>query len=205
MMPIGTLLLHIGGTTNGGIMSDKREKATLGAGCFWCVEAVFRNLKGIDQVVSGYSGGALAYPTYEQICMGNTGHAEAVQITYDPEVISFLDILYVFWHTHDPTTLNRQGYDTGTQYRSVIFYHDEEQRVNAEKSKKEADDSGLWPGSIVTEIVPYTNFYNAEEYHQDYYRINQEQPYCQVVIDPKIRKMRKDFQDKLKESSGDAG
>jgi peptide-methionine (S)-S-oxide reductase len=205
MMPIGTLLLHIGGTTNGGIMSDKREKATLGAGCFWCVEAVFRNLKGIDQVVSGYSGGALAYPTYEQICMGNTGHAEAVQITYDPEVISFSDILYVFWHTHDPTTLNRQGYDTGTQYRSVIFYHDEEQRVNAEKSKKEADDSGLWPGSIVTEIVPYTNFYNAEEYHQDYYRINQEQPYCQVVIDPKIRKMRKDFQDKLKESSGDAG
>jgi peptide-methionine (S)-S-oxide reductase len=205
MMPIGTLLLHIGGTTNGGIMSDKREKATLGAGCFWCVEAVFRNLKGIDQVVSGYSGGALAYPTYEQICLGNTGHAEAVQITYDPEVISFSDILYVFWHTHDPTTLNRQGYDTGTQYRSVIFYHDEEQRVNAEKSKKEADDSGLWPGSIVTEIVPYTNFYNAEEYHQDYYRINQEQPYCQVVIDPKIRKMRKDFQDKLKESSGDAG
>jgi peptide-methionine (S)-S-oxide reductase len=205
MMPIGTLLLHIGGTTKGGIMSDKREKATLGAGCFWCVEAVFRNLKGIDQVVSGYSGGALAYPTYEQICLGNTGHAEAVQITYDPEVISFSDILYVFWHTHDPTTLNRQGYDTGTQYRSVIFYHDEEQRVNAEKSKKEADDSGLWPGSIVTEIVPYTNFYNAEEYHQDYYRINQEQPYCQVVIDPKIRKMRKDFQDKLKESSGDAG
>jgi peptide-methionine (S)-S-oxide reductase len=188
-------------TRNEGIMSEKLEKATLGAGCFWCVEAVFRNLKGVEEVVSGYSGGALAYPTYEQVCTGNTGHAEAVQITFDPEVISFCDLLYVFWRTHDPTTLNRQGYDTGTQYRSVIFYHNDEQRVKAEKSKKETDDSGLWPSFIVTEIVPYTNFYKAEHYHQDYYRMNPDQPYCQVVVDPKIRKMRKEFQGKLKEES----
>ena len=204
-MPIVMLSLHNGRATKGGIMSEKRELATLGAGCFWCVEAVFRNLKGVEEVVSGYSGGALAYPIYEQVCTGATGHAEAVQITFDPEAISFSEILYVFWRTHDPTTVNRQGYDTGTQYRSVIFYHNEEQRVEAEKSKKEADESGLWPGPIVTEIAPYTNFYKAEEYHQDYYRMNPDQSYCQVVIDPKIRKMRKEFQDKLKEASEGAG
>jgi peptide-methionine (S)-S-oxide reductase len=204
-MPIGMLSLNKWGPTKGGIMSKKRETATLGAGCFWCVEAVFRNLKGVEEVISGYSGGALAYPTYEQVCTGNTGHAEVVQITFDPKVISFSEILHVFWRTHDPTTLNRQGYDTGTQYRSVIFYHNEEQREKAEKSKKEADDSGLWPSLIVTEIVPYTNFFKAEQYHQDYYRMNPYQPYCQVVIDPKITKMRKEFQDKLKEASEGAG
>ncbi len=180
-------------------MSEKRETATLGAGCFWCVEAVFSNLKGVEQVISGYAGGALAYPTYEQVCTGTTGHAEAVQIVFDAEVISFAEILDVFWRTHDPTTLNRQGYDTGTQYRSVIFHHDEEQKAVAEKSKKEAEDSELWPSPIVTEIVPFTNFYKAEEYHQDYYRDNPGQPYCQVVIDPKIRKLRKEFGDKLKD------
>ncbi len=180
-------------------MSDKRETATLGAGCFWCVEAVFMNLKGVEKVVSGYAGGNLPYPTYEQVCTGNTGHAESVQITFDPEIITFSEILDVFWRTHDPTTPNRQGYDTGTQYRSVIFYHSEEQKFCAENSKREADEAGLWPNPIVTQIVPFTNFYEAEEYHQDYYRTNPDQPYCQVVIDPKIRKLRKDFRDKLKE------
>ncbi len=180
-------------------MSEKRETATLGAGCFWCVEAVFTNLKGVEKVISGYAGGNLPHPTYEQVCTGNTGHAEAVQITFDPEIITFSDILDVFWRAHDPTTPNRQGYDTGTQYRSVIFYHSEEQKICAENSKREADIAGLWPNPIVTQIVPFTNFFKAEEYHQDYYRTNPDQPYCQVVIDPKIRKLRKEFQDKLKE------
>lgn len=182
-------------------MSEKCETATLGAGCFWCVEAVFSRLKGVDQVVSGYAGGNLAYPTYEQVCMGTTGHAEAVQITFDPEVISFQELLEVFWRTHDPTTLNRQGHDTGTQYRSVIFYHDEEQRKAAEKSKREFGESGLWPNPVVTEIVPYTKFYPAEKYHQDYYKINPDHPYCQVVIDPKIEKLRKDFHERLKDTT----
>lgn len=182
-------------------MSEKRETATLAAGCFWCVEAVFSSLKGVEAVVSGYSGGSLAHPIYEQVCRGTTGHAEAVQITFMPEIITFGELLQVFWRTHDPTTLNRQGYDTGTQYRSAIFYHSEEQRLEAERSKLEADQSGLWPGTIVTEIVPFTNFYKAEEYHQDYYRSNRDQPYCQVMIDPKIKKMKKVFQGKLKEEA----
>jgi peptide-methionine (S)-S-oxide reductase len=181
-------------------MSDKTETATLGAGCFWCVEAVFMSLKGVDKVVSGYAGGVLPYPTYQQVCTGTTGHAEAVQISFDPEVISFSEILDIFWLIHDPTTPNRQGYDTGTQYRSVIFCHNEEQKAVAENSKRETDLSGLWPNPIVTEIVPYTNFYKAEDYHQNYYRVNPDQPYCQVVIDPKISKLRKEFQDKLKEA-----
>lgn len=180
-------------------MSEKREIATLGAGCFWCVEAVFQDLRGVECVVSGYAGGSLAYPTYEQVCRGTTGHAEAVQVTFDPEVISFSEILDVFWRTHDPTTPNRQGYDTGTQYRSVIFFHSQEQKTVAEQSKSAADAAGLWPNAIVTEIVPFTNFYPAEQHHQDYYRANPDQPYCQVVIDPKIRKLKKDFADKLKE------
>jgi peptide-methionine (S)-S-oxide reductase len=180
-------------------MSEKREIATLGAGCFWCVEAVFQDLRGVESVVSGYAGGSLAYPTYEQVCRGTTGHAEAVQLTFDPEVISYSEILDVFWRTHDPTTPNRQGYDTGTQYRSVIFFHNGEQKTVAERSKSAAGSAGLWPNTIVTEIVPFTNFYPAEEHHQDYYRSNPDQPYCQVVIDPKIRKLKKDFADKLKE------
>jgi len=180
-------------------MSEKHEIATLGAGCFWCVEAVFQNLRGVERVVSGYAGGSPAYPTYEQVCRGTTGHAEAVQLTFDPEVISYPEILDVFWRTHDPTTPNRQGYDTGTQYRSVIFVHNGEQKTVAEQSKAAAGSAGLWPNPIVTEIVPFTNFYPAEEHHQDYYRSNPDQPYCQVVIDPKIRKLKKDFADKLKE------
>lgn len=179
-------------------MSDKVEVATLGAGCFWCVEAVFLELRGVEQVVSGYSGGIVDDPTYKQVCSGNTGHAEAVQITFDPEVISFEDLLYVFWRTHDPTTLNRQGADVGTQYRSVIFYHNERQKAIAEKSKQETEASGLWPDPIVTEIAPFRSFYPAEAYHQDYYRNNPYQPYCRVVIDPKVRKFRKEFAAKLK-------
>ncbi len=179
-------------------MSDKVEIATLGAGCFWCVEAVFQELKGVQRVVSGYSGGMVDHPTYKQVCSGTTGHAEAVQVTFDPEIISYEDLLYVFWRTHDPTTLNHQGADVGTQYRSVIFYYNEEQKAIAEKSKQETEASGLWPDPIVTEIAPFHNFYPAEAYHQDYYRNNPYQPYCRVIIDPKIRKLRKEFAGKLK-------
>lgn len=178
-------------------MSNKREMATLGAGCFWCVEAVFQNLKGVERVVSGYAGGTTANPTYQQICTGTTGHAEVAQITYDPEAISFEELLYVFWRTHDPTTLNRQGPDVGTQYRSAIFYHNDEQKAIAERSKRETEASGLWPNRIVTEITPLHKFYEGEGYHQNYYRTNPNQPYCRVIIDPKVQKFKKEFKDKL--------
>jgi peptide-methionine (S)-S-oxide reductase len=181
------------------VMFDKLEKATLAAGCFWCVEAVFQDLKGVHKVVSGYSGGTVESPSYQQVCTGNTGHAEAVQITYDPEIISFEDLLYVFWRTHDPTTLNRQGPDVGTQYRSAIFYHGQEQKAIAERSRQETEASGLWPDPIVTEIVPFRNFYPAEDYHQNYFLENPNQPYCRMIIDPKVRKFRKEFQHKLKD------
>ena len=179
-------------------MSKKLETATFGGGCFWCVEAVFQDLKGVEQVVSGYSGGSVENPSYQAVCTGATGHAEVVQITYDPEIISYEELLYIFWRTHDPTTLNRQGADVGPQYRSVIFYHNDEQQVIAQKSKQETDASGLWRNPIVTEISPLRNFYPAENYHQDYFRQNPYQPYCQMVIDPKVRKFKKEFQDKLK-------
>jgi peptide-methionine (S)-S-oxide reductase len=181
-------------------MSDRLEKATLGAGCFWCVEAVFQNLKGVKQVVSGYAGGRAPNPTYQEVCTGRTGHAEVAQITYDPQEISYADLLEVFWRTHDPTTLNRQGADTGTQYRSIILVHDEEQKAIAERSKREAGASGLWPDPIVTEIVPLDKFYPAEDYHQNYYLNNPNQPYCRVVIDPKVSKFKKEFAPKLKEA-----
>ena len=174
------------------------ELATLGAGCFWCIEAVFQELHGVQQVISGYAGGTVAQPTYDQVCAGTTGHAEVIQITFDPQVVSFADLLYVFWRTHDPTTLNRQGHDVGTQYRSAIFYHSEQQRVIAEQSKQEAAASGLWPRPIVTEIAPLTNFYSAEVYHQNFYRQNPYQPYCLFVIDPKMQKFRKEFWPQLK-------
>lgn len=182
-------------------MSNQFETATLGGGCFWCVEAVYQDLKGVQQVVSGYAGGTVENPTYQQVCTGTTGHAEVVQITFDPKIISFEDILYVFWRTHDPTTLNRQGADVGTQYRSVILYHNEEQKAIAEKSKRETEASGLWPNPIVTEIAPLRDFYKAEAYHQNYYRTNPHQPYCMMVIDPKVKKFRKEFQNKLKETA----
>ncbi len=178
-------------------MSKQLETATLGAGCFWCVEAIFQNVIGVHSVVSGYAGGAVPNPTYQQICTGSTGHAEVTQITFDSRIISFADLLNIFWHVHDPTTLNRQGADVGTQYRSVIFYHNKEQKAIAEKSKQEADASGLWPNPIVTEISPLTAFYPAESWHQNYYHLNPNQPYCRAVIDPKIQKFRKTFQHKI--------
>lgn len=178
-------------------MSDQLETATLGAGCFWCVEAVFLELKGVHEVVSGYTGGAVKNPSYQQVCTGMTGHAEVVQITFDPGVVSFSDLLYVFWRTHDPTTLNRQGADVGTQYRSAIFYHNEKQKIAAEDSKRETDAAGLWQNPIVTEIVPAAEFHVAEEYHQNYFALNSYQPYCQIVINPKLKKLREEFGDKL--------
>ena len=164
-------------------------------------EAVYQELRGVHSVASGYAGGAVQDPTYYQVCSGTTGHAEIVQITFDPQVISFEDIYYVFWRTHDPTTLNRQGYDAGTQYRSVIFYHDEQQQVTAEKSKRDTRYSGLWPRPIVTEISPLTTFYKAEDYHQNYYRSNPYQPYCMAIIDPKLKKFRKECRDKLSDAA----
>ena len=174
-------------------MSPKVETATIGGGCFWCLEAIFQELNGVHTVVSGYAGGSVDNPTYEEVCTGKTGHAEAVQITFDPDVISFEELLSLFWRIHDPTTLNRQGADVGTQYRSVIFYHNEEQKSMAEKSKKEVEAKGLWPAPTVTEIVPLRHFYKAEKYHQNYYRLNPNQPYCQVVIAPKIHKFKKEL------------
>jgi len=179
-------------------MSDNVEVATLGAGCFWCVEAVFQDVKGVHKVESGYTGGHVENPTYKQICTGTTGHAEVAQITFDPTVISFEDILMIFWHTHDPTTLNRQGNDAGTQYRSAIFYHNEKQKEIAEKSKAETEASDLWPNSIVTEITPLDVYYPAEDYHQNYFNNNPYQPYCMMVVNPKVQKFRKSFGEWLK-------
>jgi len=169
--------------------TNQTELATVGGGCFWCVEAVFERLDGVKSVVSGYAGGKTANPTYEQVCSGETGHAEVTQIEFDPKKISYEKLLETFWEAHDPTTLNRQGADKGTQYRSVIFHHTEAQKAAAEKSKKEAQKH--FPSPIVTEIAPLTKFYKAENYHQDYYRNNSRAPYCQVVIRPKLEKLDK--------------
>jgi peptide-methionine (S)-S-oxide reductase len=173
--------------------------ATFGNGCFWCTEAVFQQLKGVHSVVSGYSGGHVKNPTYRQVCDGTTGHAEVIQITYDPNVVSYDELLEVFWKTHDPTTPNQQGNDIGPQYRSVVFYHDDEQRRLAEHYKKELDAAGAFRRPIVTEISPFTEFYPAEDYHQRYYEQNPEQSYCRFVIAPKVEKLRQVFQDKLKQ------
>ena len=180
-------------------MSSKPiETATLGGGCFWCVEAIYQDVIGVQQVVSGYAGGSVEQPTYHQVCSGNTGHAEVVQIAFDPTAISFAELLFIFWRTHDPTTLNQQGYDVGTQYRSVIFYHDDQQREIAEQSLSETDASDLWSDPIVTEIAPLPTFYKAENYHQNYFVQNPYQPYCIAVIHPKVQKFRKAFRDKLR-------
>lgn len=176
---------------------SKQEVATLGAGCFWCVEAVFQELRGVLSVIPGYSGGTIKNPAYREVCTGRTGHAEVAQVTYDAEIISFKEILEVFWKTHDPTTLNRQGADVGTQYRSAIFYHDENQKEIAEHYKSELDKSGAFDDPIVTEISPLINFYEAEDYHRNYFRFNSEQPYCNLVIRPKVEKFRQAFADKL--------
>ncbi|MDQ1300824.1 MAG: peptide-methionine (S)-S-oxide reductase [Chloroflexota bacterium] len=172
--------------------------ATLAGGCFWCLEAVFDELEGVAEVESGYAGGRVANPTYQQVCTGATGHAEVVQITFDPGVISFRELLEVFFTIHDPSTLNRQGADVGTQYRSAIFYHTPEQKQIAEEVIAELNAAKLWPIRIVTEIVPFTVFYPAEDYHRDYYQGNSYQPYCQVVISPKLAKFRKKFTARLK-------
>lgn len=173
------------------------ELATLGAGCFWCVEAAYQQLKGVVSVVSGYSGGHVENPTYKEVCTGKTGHAEVCQIKIDPKEISFEELLEVYFEIHDPTTLNRQGNDVGTQYRSVIFYHSEEQKIIAERLIDELNTSGKWKNPIVTEITPYAKFYPAEDYHQNYYRQNPDQQYCRLVIKPKLDKFEKVFKLKL--------
>jgi peptide-methionine (S)-S-oxide reductase len=172
--------------------------ATLGGGCFWCLEAVFRDLRGVERVVSGYAGGHLSNPTYEQVCTGATGHAEVVQVTFDPRVLAFRELLEVFFAIHDPTTPDRQGADVGPQYRSVIFYHSPEQQETAQQVIAELNAAGVWDGPIVTEVAPAGAFYPAEAYHQEYYARNPGQPYCRVVIDPKVAKFRRQFRDKLK-------
>ncbi|HKU49230.1 MAG TPA: peptide-methionine (S)-S-oxide reductase MsrA [Nitrososphaera sp.] len=178
--------------------SSKIEVATLANGCFWCSEAVFARLRGVKSVVPGYSGGRVENPSYEQVSSGATGHAEAARIEFDPDIISYEKLLDVFWHTHDPTTLNRQGNDVGTQYRSAIFYHDEHQKEIAEKSKKGIEASGAFKDPVVTEIVPFKKFYVAEDYHKNYYDDHQDAPYCRFVIDPKIHKLFKHYGDSLK-------
>jgi len=176
------------------------ETATLGGGCFWCTEAVFQQVAGVHSVVSGYAGGRTANPSYEEVCTGRTGHAEVIQLTFDPKVISLAELLEIFFHTHDPTTLNRQGNDVGTQYRSVIFYHSDEQRRIAEEVKQRLNDSGEFDGAIVTEIVPFTSFYPAEQYHQNYFVDNPSQGYCRAIIGPKVAKFRQRFAQKLNRS-----
>lgn len=210
------VLLFIGYLSNAQVVKNKVKKmnqenvkventslptnkvATLAAGCFWCVEAVFQKLKGVEKVESGYMGGTLKNPTYKDVCTGQTGHAEVCQITYNPNIISFEELLEVFWKTHDPTTLNRQGGDIGTQYRSAVFYHDSTQKQIAENIKNELSQSGAYDAPIVTTFEPASIFYKAENYHQDYFNLNGTNPYCQMVVKPKVEKFKKVFSDRLK-------
>lgn len=175
------------------------EIATLANGCFWCSEAIFKKIKGIEYILPGYAGGTLKNPSYNQVCTGMTGHAESIQIKFDPKVISFEKILDIFWHTHDPTTLNRQGNDVGTQYRSAIFYHDEKQKKIAEKSKRDLEKENVYKDPIVTEITPFKDFYVAEDYHKDYYENHKDDPYCNFVIDPKLYKLFQKYKNEVKE------
>lgn len=179
-------------------INTKTESATFGAGCFWCIEACFADLKGVISVTSGYSGGHKKNPTYKEVCEGTTGHAEVARIVFNPAIISFEELLEVFWFVHDPTTLNRQGNDIGTQYRSVIFYHSDEQKRLAELYKNKLNESGAFDNPVVTEISPLTNYYAAEDYHQNYFENNPENPYCNAVVRPKVEKFRKVFKDRLK-------
>ena len=179
----------------------KTDTATFATGCFWCTEAIFQELKGVLKVTSGYSGGTVKNPSYEEVCSGITGHAECLNIVYDPKQISYDELLEVFWESHDPTSLNRQGNDVGTQYRSAVFYHDAAQKEKAEQYKAKLDKSGAYDKPIVTEITAFNNFYPAENYHQDYYRLHGSQPYCTFVIRPKVEKFEKVFKDKLKVKS----
>jgi peptide-methionine (S)-S-oxide reductase len=182
-------------TTSAG---QDRESATLAGGCFWCLEAVYKELRGVRSVVSGYAGGDVPRPTYQQVCEGTTGHAEVVQITFDPRQVSFRELLEVFFTIHDPTTLNRQGADVGSQYRSAVFYHSPSQRETAEQTIAELTAARVWDAPIVTEVTPLTEFYTAEDYHQDYFEKNPFQPYCRAVVAPKVAKLRKHFLEKLK-------
>ncbi|HEX6041439.1 peptide-methionine (S)-S-oxide reductase MsrA [Longimicrobium sp.] len=179
-------------------MSENREVATLGGGCFWCLEAVYDDLRGVTDVVSGYMGGQVAHPSYEDVCNGTTGHAEVVQITFDPSEVSFRELLDVFFTIHDPTTLNRQGADVGTQYRSVVFYHDDEQKRVAEEAIRDLEAQAVWDNPVVTQVVPAPEFYPAETYHQEYFARNPRAGYCQVVIAPKVSKFRKQYLSRLK-------
>ncbi len=181
-------------------MSEEKssEQATLGGGCFWCLEAVYKELRGVERAVSGYTGGPMPDPTYEQVCSGTTGHAEVVQLTYDPARVSFRELLEVFFTIHDPTTLNRQGADVGTQYRSAVFYHTPEQKEEAERVITEMTVNNVWPSPIVTEVAPLEKFYPAEDYHQDYFERNPSQPYCRAVVAPKVSKFRGKFLEKLR-------
>ncbi len=185
-------------TTKPKNMNTELQIATLGSGCFWCTEAFFLKLNGVESVVSGYSGGKVKNPTYREVCTGLTGHAEVIQVKFNPKVISFEEILEVFWNTHDPTTLNKQGADEGPQYRSAVFYHNEEQKKTAEQYKDQLTKSGIYKNTIVTEITPFSVFYPAEDYHQNYYALNQNQGYCQYVIRPKVEKFNKQYAAKLK-------
>ena len=211
IVPLLLLLPFFGCAQNNNIDTDKSEDmttetdnlnldtATFGAGCFWCVEAVFQQMKGVHKVESGYAGGFIDNPTYKQVCSGQTGHAEVARIWLDSSIISYETLLEIFWHSHDPTTLNRQGADEGTQYRSVIYYHNDEQKTMAEASKSATDTSGLWPNPIVTEITAVPTYYPAENYHQNYLNNNPNQPYCSAVVGPKVQKVRKQFKHLLKE------
>ena len=185
-------------TMQDSIKKDSLEVATLGGGCFWCIEAVFDELKGVQKAVSGYTGGTKDNPTYREVCYGKTGHAEVVDVYFDPNVVSYEDILRVFFHVHDPTTLNRQGNDAGPQYRSSIFYHSEAQKESAQKIIDEIEKSGLWDNKIVTEVTMFARFFAAENEHQEYYKINGHEPYCSYVISPKMAKFRKSFKGRLK-------
>ena len=179
-------------------MTERTEKATLGGGCFWCLEAVFQKLAGVDAVESGYAGGSVARPTYQQVCAGDTGHAEVVRVRFDPGVIDYADLLRIFLTIHDPTTRNRQGADVGNQYRSIILYHSDAQRMAAERVMQEVEARELYADPLVTELVPAAEFWPAEAYHRDYYRQHRSQPYCRIVIDPKVAKLRSTFRDRLR-------
>lgn len=200
LLIFGCVWSLLSSTANAQQTESKLEKATFGAGCFWCVEAIYELVKGIEYVESGYSGGHVENPTYKEVTSGNTGHAEVARIHFNPDIISYAELLEVLWHTHNPTTMNRQGNDVGPQYRSVIFYHNEEQKNIAEASLKKTDESGLWDDPIVTEIEPLENYYVAEDYHQNYFENNPNAGYCSVVIAPKVAKFKKEFSYLLKDN-----
>ena len=197
-IPILILTVIIGANI---MAQSNTEKATLAGGCFWCLEPIFQELKGVDEVVSGYSGGHVKNPTYEEVCTGKTGHAEVVQITYNPDIISYKQLLQIFFTMHDPTTLNRQGPDVGTQYRSAVFFHDAQQEKVAKQVIQEFEEKEIWEDPIVTEVTGFDRFDRAEDYHQEYYYNNPNQGYCRIIIDPKVAKFRKKFEDKLKKES----